>query len=344
MYEAKKIASYAAAWLLSDRSNRKRRRPGGFTLVELLVVIAIIGILIALLLPAVQAARESARRMQCTNNLKQIGLAVHLYMDASKRLPAGGRNPHNETWYHDILPYIEQGALYDLWDSDIMYYQGDNIDIARTPVATVTCPSDPGAAFDTTTSWRGNYACNAGNVGVEGTTSWNVTVLESRTLGSETVENGGQPFIIATWEPEYHDPPPFRYVRIAEVSDGLSRTLGFAECFKGTSDASLHQYRDIRGGVFHAAFCWFTTWLLPNTPDPDVNPDSYRCCVSTASAPCLSANDVGGPRAMAARSAHPGGVNVCMLDGSARFIGDEIEWSTWQALGTTGAGDAVGEF
>jgi len=207
--------------------------------------------------------------------------------------------------------------------------------------------SDPGELFEATASaswWRGNYACNAGNVGVKGTTSWNVTVLDSRTLGSETIENGGQPFIIATWEPRYNDPPRFRYVRIAEVTDGLSHTLAFAECFRGGHDPSLHPYRDIRGGVYHAAFCWFTTWLLPNTPDPDGNPDSYRCCVPTRNAPCVSATVAGGPSAMAARSAHPGGVHVCMLDGSARFVGDEIEWSTWQALGTAAGGETTGEF
>ena len=93
------------------------KRFKGFTLVELLVVIAIIGILIALLLPAVQSAREAARRAQCTNNLKQIGVAMLTYENARKLLPPGGLNPHAQTWYHALLPLIEQDrAAIEQWD------------------------------------------------------------------------------------------------------------------------------------------------------------------------------------------------------------------------------------
>src|SRR5687767_3451124 len=96
------------------RSCRQRR---GFTLVELLVVIAIIGILIALLLPAVQAARESARRAQCTNNLKQIGLGVHNHEDAKGKLPAAFSAATGLSWHVNILPYIEQGARFEMFDT-----------------------------------------------------------------------------------------------------------------------------------------------------------------------------------------------------------------------------------
>ena len=105
---------------LIPRSN-PTRRPAGFTLVELLVVIAIIGILIALLLPAVQAAREAARRTQCTNNLKQFGLAVHNYHDTLKVLPYSRFDPR-ETWALLILPYQEQETFYDLWDFSKEFY------------------------------------------------------------------------------------------------------------------------------------------------------------------------------------------------------------------------------
>ena len=130
-----------------------RQRPTlGFTLVELLVVIAIIGILIALLLPAVQAAREAARRMQCTNNLKQIGLAMHNYHDSMKCLPfasaynAGPFYQNVGTWAAFILPYLELQTHYDLFDfTHPMKYDSDstNKEAVTTVVAVYLCPSDP---------------------------------------------------------------------------------------------------------------------------------------------------------------------------------------------------------
>lgn len=311
----------------------------GFTLVELLVVITIIGILIALLLPAVQAAREAARRMQCSNNLKQIGLGVHSYLNAKDKLPAGGRNPWGETWYHDILPYIDQIPLYEIWNPKKKYHEDDNVKLATTLVPTMQCPSDnyvPNADPD---GWfHGNYVCNAGNVGVAGAASSSLTVLDSRTLGANTIKNGGQPFIISI------DNGKFRYVDVSEVKDGLSNTLAFSECLQGTAGSITNQV-DLRGDVYHAAFCWFATWTPPNTTDADVNPDSYYCCVSVAGAPCVSAaSSTGGPCALAARSAHSGGVNTCLLDGSVRLVANSINWATWQALGTTQGGETAGDF
>jgi prepilin-type N-terminal cleavage/methylation domain-containing protein/prepilin-type processing-associated H-X9-DG protein len=313
-------------------------RPHGFTLVELLVVIAIIGILIALLLPAVQAAREAARGMQCQNNLKQIGLAMQGYVASAGNLPPGGRNAHGVTWYHAILPYLDQMALYSIWDPKLLYYQGNNITIPLTRVATMFCPSDPGVPYTPgTDAPRANYACNAGNVGVDGAGSWSLTVLASRTQGANTVLNGGQPFIISV------DNGKFQYIDVAQVRDGLSNTLAFSECLQGTK-GPVEGLWDLRGGVWHAAFCWFTTWLAPNALDYDVNPDSGWCCVSTPNAPCLAGGSVGGPCALAARSTHPGGVNVCMLDGSTRFAANTIDWTTWQALGTSKGGEMIGNF
>jgi prepilin-type N-terminal cleavage/methylation domain-containing protein len=126
----------------------------GFTLVELLVVIAIIGILVALLLPAVQAAREAARRSQCQNNLKQIGLAILQYENTRKELPAGHVNipppderPENSfsNWAVEILPFIEESALYDQYDHDVYNAHKNNLPVLQTRLAAMICPSDQNA-------------------------------------------------------------------------------------------------------------------------------------------------------------------------------------------------------
>lgn len=117
-----------------------RAKLRGFTLVELLVVIAIIGILIALLLPAVQAARESARRAQCSNNLKQMGLGVQLFHDSWRMLPPSRVYDHKATWLVLILPYIEQGNLYKQWDIAKCYYDQPQ-GVRETVVPAYLCPS-----------------------------------------------------------------------------------------------------------------------------------------------------------------------------------------------------------
>ena len=125
-----------------------RRLPRGFTLVELLVVIAIIGILVGLLLPAVQAAREAARRMQCSNNLKQIGLAVHLYNDVYNKIPPVRVAAYNTgpaiSWNARILPFIEQKALYDSVDWSRYNSPSNNASVTNKVVVTFLCPSDSG--------------------------------------------------------------------------------------------------------------------------------------------------------------------------------------------------------
>jgi prepilin-type N-terminal cleavage/methylation domain-containing protein len=152
------------------------RRTGGFTLVELLVVIAIIGILVALLLPAIQAAREAARRSQCTNNLKQIGIAIHNYHDTYKRLPNSRRTFDYITWAAELWPFIEEGNLSVAWDRTWRYYdQKEDIRTVQVPIylcptrrgppalsmtgdndqGSETAPNVPGAVSD--------YACNTGD-------------------------------------------------------------------------------------------------------------------------------------------------------------------------------------
>jgi prepilin-type N-terminal cleavage/methylation domain-containing protein len=175
-------------------SSRNRRfhphwSQSAFTLVELLVVIAIIGVLVALLLPAIQAAREAARRSQCSNNLKQIGLAVLNYESAVGRLPAGsttdGSNiggPYFGTWTVDILPYLEQQALYDLWDKTVDFSDLKNRRLRETFLASYLCPSDqdlaelvvPETGPGETVPWApGSYRAMSGySLGQEGQHYW----------------------------------------------------------------------------------------------------------------------------------------------------------------------------
>ena len=150
------------------------RRPLGFTLVELLVVIAIIGVLVALLLPAVQQAREAARRIQCSNHLKQLGLAMHNYHDTFQQFPyaqyndvRGNRShPNRGTWYPTMLPFVEQVALYDR----LKPFFGTNaapdwatLEIRSTIVDGMVCPSDPNGGKQGIQGLQGNYVVSAGS-------------------------------------------------------------------------------------------------------------------------------------------------------------------------------------
>ncbi len=119
------------------------RRQLGFTLVELLVVIAIIGTLVALLLPAIQAARESARRSQCSNNLKQVALATQMYHDANRQFPAGriGTDEYTTSWAFHLLQYLEGGNVFRTWQRRVAPFAAANAAAMRTPVETFYCPS-----------------------------------------------------------------------------------------------------------------------------------------------------------------------------------------------------------
>ncbi len=155
------------------------RRRRGFTLIELLVVIAIIAVLIALLLPAVQAAREAARRAQCVNNLKQIGLAMHNYAGALGTFPPGARDVSEGTWFHFVLPYVEQAGLANAFNfmgcpkctPTLTYDAPQNTTVSFALVNTFQCPSDQTVrqTLDNATPPPGavssNYACNYGNTG-----------------------------------------------------------------------------------------------------------------------------------------------------------------------------------
>ena len=187
---------------------RSRR---GFTLIELLVVIAIIAVLIALLLPAVQAAREAARRMQCVNNLKQIGLAMHNYQSSNNTLPYGARACCQGTWLVPVLPFLEQTALYNSWnsfgnnsglrgyvDSYFRYSGAANTTVTTTRISAYYCPSDGNntqtVSKTTPAITSQNYVANFGNITFEQGVISGSTFTPSLTYNGVTYPFLGAPF------------------------------------------------------------------------------------------------------------------------------------------------------
>lgn len=211
------------------------RRNAGFTLVELLVVIAIIGVLVGLLLPAVQAAREAARRMQCSNNLKQIGLAMHNYETALRRLPPSHIAPWNGDaadggWGAVLLPYLEQSALYDRYDWNTHWWEDGNQRVVASPVATYQCPSDsggeevirgivsthfnPASAFDNPDA----HAAMGDYVTIHGSLPFNGPPGDIGLIGALSVYNPSPGANSSLGRPA-----------LSWITDGMSNTIAFAE-------------------------------------------------------------------------------------------------------------------
>lgn len=324
------------------RSNRK-----GFTLVELLVVIAIIGILIALLLPAVQAARESARRSQCNNNLKQIGLALHDYHDTFKRLPASDAGVWNATGsltntdisdLARVLPYLEQMNVYQLIRFDLKWNDPLNAAAAAQRVNVFMCPSDSAGQVPVTYG-PNNYYCNQGT----------------------QILFGGVPPTNPT-NPNFGMPPADgvfytnSFIPFAEILDGLSNTAAVAEKVTGdwnnglatvksdtfqpgtypaTPDQALQQCRAI--DPTNLSFQGYSNvgapWLYAYHSTSfyyHIAPPNERSCMYPPGRIMTTAN-----------SYHPGGVQVALCDGSVRWVNESVDIWAWRALGTRRAGETI---
>lgn len=286
------------------------RRRSGFTLVELLVVIAIIGVLVGLLLPAVQAAREAARRMQCSNNLKQIGLAMHNYHDSFNVFPNGTAGCCYGTWQVLLMPYFEQGnvaQLYQSWGdtsaTGVRYSGEPNVtNVTGRRYAALTCPSDQeNTPIGEITSH--NYAVNYGNTGYSQQSTLNGVVF------------GHAPF----------SPNLTKKLGFKDVTDGTSNTLMVAEVRQG-------QGSDLRGFTWWGDASGFEAYLGPNSPLPD-RIYSMGYCKPMKGMPCDLASTTN-PTMFASRSQHPGGVNVALCDGSVRLFGETIDIDTWRGLST----------
>jgi len=305
------------------RAGPKSRLPDskcGFTLVELLVVIAIIGILIALLLPAVQAAREAARRTQCSNNLKQIGLALHEYHATHRQFPLGAighvvpGNPNPDyartCFFINLFPYLEYSAAYEQYDFKRDFMESLHLfRNYRYPV--FSCPSDSqhrrgGGAY------QGSYGIN-----------W-----------------GQNTFI------DQVEPAPFflEYgARIADIRDGTSSTLAVMELIQAPSENEPPV--DRRGTIWNDdSGCYqITTKLSPNSSAPD-----YSRCVHRPEIglPCTPGDGLVGDwteHYLASRSRHPGGVQVLLCDGSVHFVSETIGLDTWRDLSSQAGGEVIEE-
>lgn len=322
----------------------KPKNHEGFTLVELLVVIAIIGILIALLLPAVQAARAAARRAQCSNNLKQIVLGLHNYHDAHKTLPCGAFNDARiNVWSITLLPFLEQTAAWDELDPAYSYYQSPNREVLARRYSAYTCPADKATKLR---NWGGtpagalryelhNYLACSGNTAntygdrVGWVPYWPVT-------GDDRVKHMGAVFKAAAESNAY-------WSKIEDITDGSSNTMAIGETIQGRQDTA----QDLRGFHFYSNSCLFTAYDPPNSLNPDYMHAADQCSTEdNLDAPCLAQVATGdypsaGVNKISARSRHTGGVNIGRADGSCSFVSDTVNLDAWRALSTAYGKESV---
>jgi len=291
---------------------RNLGRQRGFTLVELLVVIAIIGVLVALLLPAVQQAREAARRMQCSNQLKQIGLALHNYHDTFNRLPYGSHHQNRWGWQPRMMAFMEMSNEFEMLDFSVASWQGTNIDIIREVRPQFLCPSDPLSELVTeqenfaAPTWiisQSDYAACIGDY--QNATGIGALPTFGNVYGTNTQVRG----MIGRWG---------WAARFADVPDGLSNTIMVGECVGAMCITQNFGTQTFATTAHPINF--MNRSLMDNRPT-QANPRWDE--------------------SIGFRSFHPGGAMFCMGDGSVRFLSDNIDGFAYRAMGSRMGGEVV---
>ncbi len=336
-----------------DSVARGRVHTRGFTLVELLVVIAIIGILVALLLPAVQAAREAARRMSCSNNTKQIGLAMHNYHDVARAFPFAYMidlsNLNVQTWGTRILPYLEESTISDKWDDSVPAFNeasalgfspaavARNLELAKTQLAVYKCPSAPaieqglydgmmpagsggGGVPPLTLTWRAAPSDYCISTGVRGDFA---TIAYGGSAGGSR-QGAIQPMA-----------GPFGNAKssMSAIRDGTSNTImvgervGGARIFFGRNEVDLGPIAMLNGGGwsdFLNGEHWLAGALYDGTPGPGGGPCPINCT---------------NLRSAGFYSFHPSGAHFLLCDGSVQFIVETVDPHTFASMITRQKGE-----
>ena len=317
----------------------------GFTLIELLVVITIIAVLIALLLPAVQAAREVARRARCSNNFRQLGVALHNYHGTIGSFPIGrtglfytyknSANPNRRTWIVGVLPYLEQDLVFSSFNFNLSFLDRENSTVVRTQIAVLVCPSDRFSMQEPETEFariKSSFAANWGN-----------THYAQAEVGPGP--DYSNPFTGPLGKAAFSG-APFRANRpsnLSEFRDGAGNTLLIGETIIGQnrSGGDPTHGADHRGDIYNDDHncSMFMTYSPPNSAVPDQMTDVRYCGSGLGNnPPCNDAR----PAFNASRSRHAGGVNTLLGDGSVHFIKNSINLNIWRSMGSPRGGEIVG--